>query len=223
LNGFASKWSIYIAAIQGAPACGLLPLAAIVAIFTSALTLALCIKFFGGIFLTRTSATVAARAAGQPTLEVGGKMLVAQTVLAACCVLFGLLPLLPVSLIDHALDASRHGFGAVLADASPVKGHGWSGLIAGNGQSLYAPLAVAAVVALMFVLARYLARLGCAQRRTAPPWLCGYVREADIHRYRSSGLYGELTRLLDSWNFARRPAAPPPIAGVMEKTKEPSA
>ena len=70
LNGFASKWSIYIAAIQGAPVCGLLPLLAMVAIFTSALTLALFIKFFGGIFLTRTSATVAARAAA--TTGAGG-------------------------------------------------------------------------------------------------------------------------------------------------------
>lgn len=223
LNGFASKWSIYIAAIQGAPACGLLPLAAIVAIFTSALTLALFIKFFGGIFLTRTSATVAARAAGQPALEVGGKMFVAQAVLAACCVLIGLLPVLPVSLISHALDASRHGFGAVLADASPVKGHGWSGLIAGDSQALYAPLAIAAVLALMFVLARFLARLGCAQRRTAPPWLCGYVREADIHRYRPSGFYGELTRLLDRLGIAGRPVGSPPVAAVTEKTKEPSA
>ena len=63
-NGFASKWSIYVAAIQGGPACGFLPLLAMVAILTSALTLALFIKFFGGIFLSRTSATVAARAAG---------------------------------------------------------------------------------------------------------------------------------------------------------------
>jgi formate hydrogenlyase subunit 3/multisubunit Na+/H+ antiporter MnhD subunit len=223
LNGFASKWSIYIAAIQGAPVCGLLPLLAMVAIFTSALTLALFIKFFGGIFLSRTSTTVAARAAGHPTLEVGGKMLAAQAVLAAGCVLFGLLPFLPLSLIDRALDASRHGFGSLLADASAVRGYGWSGVIAGDSQSLYAPLAVAATVALMFALARRLARLGCASRRTAAPWLCGYASEAEIHRYRPSGFYSELTRLLDRLDFARRRAGPPPVAAVTEKTKEPCA
>ena len=106
--------------------------------------------------------------------------------------------------------ASRHGLGALLADASPVTGHGWTGLIAGDSQSLYAPLAVAAVVALMFVLARCLARLGCAQRRAAAPWLCGYASEAEIYRYRPSGFYGELTRLLDRLGIARRPAGPRP-------------
>ena len=90
-NGFASKWSIYVAAIQGGRACGLLPLAAMVAIFTSALTLALLIKFFGGIFLTRTSATVAAERQDNAALEVAGRC-AAQVVLAACCVLLGLLP-----------------------------------------------------------------------------------------------------------------------------------
>jgi hypothetical protein len=195
---------------------------AMVAIFTSALTLALFIKFFGGVFLTRTSATVADCAAGQPALEVGGKMRVAQAVLAAGCVLFGLLPLLPVSLIDHALDGSRHGLGALLADVSPVTGHGWSGLIAGDGQSSYVPLAVAVVVALMFALARRLARLGGAQRRSAEPWLCGYASEAEIHRYRPSGFYGELTGLLDRLGIARHRIKPAQVAVVTEK-KEPCA
>jgi hydrogenase-4 component B len=186
------------------------------------LTLALFIKFFGGAFLTRTSATVAARATGQPALEVGGKMRAAQAVLAAGCVLFGLVPLLPVSLIGRALDGSRHGLGVLLADASPVVGHGWSGLSAGDSQSLYAPLVVAAVMVLMFVLARRLARFGRAQRRVAAPWLCGYACEADMHRYRPSGFYGELTRLLDRLGIARRQVEPAPVAVVTEK-KEPCA
>ena len=49
----------------------------------------------------------------------------------------GLLPFLPLSLIDRALDSSRHGFGSLLADASAVRGYGWSGLISGDGQSLW--------------------------------------------------------------------------------------
>lgn len=149
-------------------------------------------------------------------------MRAAQAVLAAGCVLFGLLPLLPVSLIGRALDGSRHGLGVLLADASPVTSHGWSGLSAGDSQSLYAPLAVAAVVVLMFALARRLARLGRAQRRAAVPWLCGYTSEADVHRYRPSGFYGELTRLLDRLGIARRQTEPVRVAAVTEK-KEPCA
>ncbi len=108
------------------------------------------------------------------------------------------------------------------AAPSPVTGHGWSGLSAGDSQSLYAPLIVAAVVWLMFAFARRLARLGRAQRRVAAPWLCGYACGADMHRYRPSGFYGELTRLLDRLGIARRQTEPVRVAAVTEK-KEPCA
>jgi formate hydrogenlyase subunit 3/multisubunit Na+/H+ antiporter MnhD subunit len=53
LNGFASKWSIYVGAIQGGKyAPYLIPLG-FIAIFTSVLTLALFIKYFCTSFLSR--------------------------------------------------------------------------------------------------------------------------------------------------------------------------
>ena len=58
-NGFVSKWSIYVAAVQGSGSAPYLAVCAVIAILTSALTLASFIKFFGVSFLSRTSALVA--------------------------------------------------------------------------------------------------------------------------------------------------------------------
>ena len=86
-NGFVSKWTIYVAAVQGSGSAKYLAVCAVIAILTSALTLASFIKFFGVSFLSRTSALVtgAGRRAGR--LEVGGSMQLPQVALAlaACC------------------------------------------------------------------------------------------------------------------------------------------
>jgi hypothetical protein len=50
------------------------------------------------------------------------------------------------------------------------------------------------VLALTFLAAHTISKLGGATRRAAVPWLCGYVREADCHRYAARNLYGEINR-----------------------------
>ena len=62
-NGFASKWTIYVATVQGSGWAGYLAVCAAIAILTSALTLASFVKFFGASFLSRTSALVKEKAA----------------------------------------------------------------------------------------------------------------------------------------------------------------
>ena len=193
-NGFASKWGIFTAAIQGHTACGLLPLCVMVAIITSAVTLALFMKFFGVMFLSRTSTLVAEKGRERGSLEVGWKLRVPEIALASVCVLFGLLPALPVTLIRHALDGSRHGFGEVLAGAAPLTAGAWTGLGSVNQGFVYAPLLLALVLVVVFLVTRGVARLGGSQRRAAAPWLCGYVSEADAHRYRAHNFYGEVKR-----------------------------
>ena len=84
-NGFVSKWMIYVAAVQGSREAKYLALCAVIAIFTSALTLASFIKFFGVSFLSRTSALVAAQAASKGRLEVHWMMQAAPG--SACAVL----------------------------------------------------------------------------------------------------------------------------------------
>lgn len=192
LNGFVSKWTIYAAAIQGSGAAKYLPLCAVIAILTSALTLASFIKFFGVSFLSRPSALVLSRAAGGK-LEVPWMMQLPQAFLAVLCVLFGVAPALAFGLMGAALDASRQGFGIALSNAAPAAGSVLDGVETIQG-ALFAPLGLAVLLAAIFLFVRFLSKQGGAERRVAVPWLCGYAREADCHRYTAHNFYGEIKR-----------------------------
>jgi formate hydrogenlyase subunit 3/multisubunit Na+/H+ antiporter MnhD subunit len=193
-NGFASKWTIYVAAVQGSEAARYLAVCAFIAILTSAITLALFIKFFGAAFLSRTSTLVAAQGVKNGKLEVGFMMRLPTIILATICVGIGLFPALGFDLLQRALNASSQGFGGVLAKAGPIAGTPLTGLAEVNGAALYAPLALAAVLGVVFLVSWTISKLGSAQRRTATPWLCGYVLEADCYRYSADNFYGEIKR-----------------------------
>ena len=81
-----------MAAIQGSGAAGYLALCAVIAILTSALTLASFIKFFGVSFLSRPSTLVTTQAAKQGKLEVPWMMQLPQVLLAVVCVVLGIVP-----------------------------------------------------------------------------------------------------------------------------------
>jgi formate hydrogenlyase subunit 3/multisubunit Na+/H+ antiporter MnhD subunit len=192
-NGFVSKWSIYVAAIQGSASAHYLVVCAVVAILTSALTLASFIKFFGVSFLSRTSALVRERAANG-RLEVPWMMQWPQLALAFCCVLLGIVPAIGFRLIARALEASRGGLGTALANASPMLSRTVGGLAERDSAAVFAPLALALVLALIFLLVFSISKLGGATRRAAAPWLCGYAREAECNRYVAHNFYGEIKR-----------------------------
>jgi formate hydrogenlyase subunit 3/multisubunit Na+/H+ antiporter MnhD subunit len=193
-NGFVSKWTIYVAAVQGSGSAKYLAVFAVVAILTSALTLASFIKFFGVSLLSRTSALVTAQAARHARLEVGWTMQLPQVALALACVLLGVVPAIGFRLMQLALDASSQGYGTALAKAAPVQSSLWTGVEQLQSTAVFAPLGFAVALGLMFLVARSLSRLGSASRRAAAPWLCGYVREADCHRYSAHNFYGEIKR-----------------------------
>ena len=210
-NGFASKWSIYVAAIQGSAAAKYLAVCALIAILTSALTLASFIKFFGTSFLSRTSRVVS-RAASQGQLEVGWMMQLPQVMLALLCVLLGIVPALAFRLMQLALDASRQGFGTTLADSHPMNA-GWGcGLAQAQSAAVFVPFVLLAVLGLMFLVSRVISKLGSSTRRAAAPWLCGYVQEAECHRYIAHNFYGEIKRYFGWLGGRPRPADIPPPA-----------
>ena len=64
----------------------------------------------------------------------------------------------------------------------------------------------------MFLVVRVLSKLGSASRRAAAPWLCGYVREADCHRYSAHNFYGEIKRYFRWLGGAPRPHREEPTA-----------
>jgi hydrogenase-4 component B len=194
-NGFVSKWSIYVAAIQGSGSAHYLVVCAVIAIVTSALTLASFIKFFGVSFLSRTSALVRSQAeAKNGHLEVPWMMQLPQVVLAFFCVLLGVVPAIGFRLMQHALEASRGGLGTTLANASPMVSNPLTGLSQVTSAAVFAPVALAVVLGVMFLAVYGISKLGSASRRVAAPWLCGYAREADCHRYVAHNFYGEIKR-----------------------------
>ena len=193
-NGFISKWSIYVAAVLGSGSARYLAVCAVIAILTSALTLASFIKFFGVSFLSRTSALVAERATRNGQLEVGWTMQVPQVFLASLCVLLGLVPAIAFRLVQQALNASQQGFGFALSKAAPMVSGSLTGLEGFNAAARVAPLVLAGLLGVLFLAAYGMSRIGGAPRRAAVPWLCGYVREQDCHRYVAHNFYGEIKR-----------------------------
>ena len=193
-NGFVSKWSIYVATVQGAPAAKYLAVCAIIAILTSALTLASFMKFFGVSFLSRASTLVISQAEQKGRLEVGWLMQAPQVALALLCVGLGVVPAIAFRLIQLALDASQQGCGIALAKAAPMPRDLGFAVGPVNSTALFVPLRLALVLGLMFLVVRFISKLGRAPRRAAAPWLCGYVREADCYRYSAHNFYGEIKR-----------------------------
>jgi hydrogenase-4 component B len=192
-NGFASKWSIYVSTILGAEHAWYLAVFAVIAILTSALTLASFIKFFGVSFLGRRSKLVAEKAGLTSRMEVDWIMKAPQFVLAALCLFLGLLPMAAYQLIQRSLSASQHGLAGELANASVFQPGVLSVSVIG-GEALLAPAVMAAGLGLLFLLVHMIAKSGGAERRTAVPWLCGYALESEANRYTAHGLYGEFKR-----------------------------
>jgi len=193
-NGFVSKWSIYVAAVQGSGAALYLPVCAIIAILTSALTLASFIKFFGVSFLSRPSTLVMKKAARRGGLEVPWIMQLPQVLLAVVCVALGIVPSVAFRFMHQVFAARGQGFDAVLADAMSISSGPLSGVQELRGAAVFVPIALAFLLGALFLFVRILSKLGGAQRRMAAPWLCGYVREADCHRYNAHNFYGEIKR-----------------------------
>jgi formate hydrogenlyase subunit 3/multisubunit Na+/H+ antiporter MnhD subunit len=193
-NGFASKWAIYVAAIQGGTSAKYLPVCAVIAILTSALTLASFIKFFGTSFLSRTSELVNQRSLQHKGLEVPVTMQVPQIFLAAICIVLGMAPVIGFRLLQTAIHMSPQGYGISLANTQSIDSGALRGIGAFHASALFVPLAVLGALSVMLLLAWLISRLGGAKRRIAEPWLCGYVREADCHRYVAHNFYGDIKR-----------------------------
>ena len=195
-NGFASKWTIYVATVQGSHLAGYLAVCAAIAILTSALTLASFVKFFGAGFLSRTSALVQGEGR-RPAPAAGGWDDHANSPVDAGVDL-------PAA-GDHAghrlqPDSARAGgkpswfWPGPRRAAVPAPGNLWAGLSGVGSRCLFVPLALLAVLGLAFLAAGFISKLGGAPRRAAPPWLCGYAREAECNRYVAHGFYGEIKR-----------------------------
>ncbi len=210
-NGFVSKWTIYVACIQGSSSARYLVICAVIAILTSALTLASFIKFFGVSFLSRSSALVKAKAA-DGRLEVPWTMQVPQLLLASLCILLGVVPAVGFRLLVQALNVSRQGLGIRLAETVPLRIGDLIGIRAGS-MAVFVPAAVVLILGTMFLLVYGISALGHAPRRAAVPWLCGYAREAESNRYVAHNFYIEIKRYFGWLGGEPRHVPGPPVKG----------
>jgi formate hydrogenlyase subunit 3/multisubunit Na+/H+ antiporter MnhD subunit len=194
LNGFASKWGIFMSLLLGRSVAPYLASCVALAMFTSVLTLALFLKFVGTTFLSRVSARVAARASAHALHEASRSMLAPQLLLAGCCVLFGLAPQIGYRLAHLALRAAPDGLAALLARPDPLPVIGLTGVGYPTSQAVFMPLVVGGAVLLLVAAAAGISCLGGSVRRAAAPWLCGYAPESDQLRYGAHNLYRETLR-----------------------------
>jgi formate hydrogenlyase subunit 3/multisubunit Na+/H+ antiporter MnhD subunit len=215
-NGFASKWSIFVTTILGSRFAPYLAVCAVLAMLTSVLTLALFLKFFGTSFLSRVSRRVGERAHTGTLADVGWSMMAPQIVLAALCLILGLAPQLGYQIIHRALVGSQQGLGVVLAKLPPLEAAGLTGVTGPAGLAVLSPLVVAAVFGGLLLVAAGISLLGGAVRRTAEPWLCGYVAETDQMRYGARNLYREVARYLP---WVGRTPTPPGGNGAPQATE----
>jgi hydrogenase-4 component B len=207
-NGFVSKWSIYVSAIQGSAHAGFLAVCACIALLTAVLTLASFVKFFGASFLSTTSPLVREKIQGVSSIEVPWSMRVPQLFLAGLCLLIGLIPVVAVHSLRAAIESSRHGYGLVLADSTALLGGLWTGLRTADGQALFAPVFVLIILLLLVGAVILAARFFPSASRITPAWLCGYVQPADEHRYAAHQLYGEVKRMVGPPKPGRQPQPP---------------
>jgi len=194
LNGFASKWTIYVATIQGSSGAKYLAVCAVIAILTSALTLASFIKFFGVSFLSRSSASVKQQTATHGCLEVPWLMQLPQLVLAFGCILLGVIPAIAFALIRSTLRSSADGLGRILAASAPGISGSWTGMTFSHSSASFMPVILAITVGVILLVTFTISKLGGAPRRASAPWLCGYAVEADCNRYVAHNFYTEIKR-----------------------------
>ena len=199
-SGFMSKWSIIASGLVGGKAGGVIVLFGIIALMTSAITLASYVKFFGMAF---TASGIEWGDQGE-VREVGALMLLPKFVLAAICLIQGLFPALFVGLLFQVFAGSPGSLiqplfadPATVAAIARTSGGITLGL-AGHGApvAFIMPLALVAMLLVAGLFAAWLRAAGGGEKRSAPVWLCGYQLQNNANHYLSSHVYAAFKKLM---------------------------
>jgi hydrogenase-4 component B len=200
-SGFASKWTIISSSILAGSQMLFLAVFGIIALFTSAVTLASYVKFFG---MTFASSGAEWNAPGR-IREVPAVMIAPKIILAALCLVQGLFPFLYFeafirifrnsagSVIQPMFAAAS--MGGLVADSAlgvTVSVPGMSGAV----SSVAVPVVVLAVFAAAFLFAWLVKKSGGAEELEAPTWLCGYQELSNANRYVSGNMYAAFKKAL---------------------------
>jgi hydrogenase-4 component B len=190
LNGFVSEWLLFQAVLKGPllPQWELKIAAAVVAALlalAAALAASCFVRAFGIAFLGRPRSPEAAAA-----VEVEPAMRWTLLVLAALCLLLGVLPMLALTPIGR-LGEAVIGAAAVPAEASWL----WLTPPAAGGNS-YGGAIVLVVIAGFGILTRIgIHNLASRRLRRAPPWACGFDAPVAPAQYSASSFAQPLRRV----------------------------
>ena len=155
-NGFVSKWMVYQGVIKmgvdgTAGGSGLWPIWLFAAMFGSALTLASFVKIIHSLFLSRLPSAL------KDTKEAPRSMTIPMVVLAALCVIFGVLYFIPLKLFIY-----------------PALEYQWTGELFAGWQS-----AVATGLIIIGILLAWLILSISRNIRTVRTWTCGEIQDND--------------------------------------------
>jgi hydrogenase-4 component B len=194
LNGFVSEWLIFQTALQaGGIQSGvlrsLIPTASAVLALTSALAATCFVKVYGVAFLglPRSRHIAHAREVRHPGMLAG------PALLAACCVLFGVLP---TPLINGLASVTRQLTGFVLPNISAL---GWLWLTPVSPDvAAYSPaLVLVGTVAVGWLCYYLLYRRTGLEPRRAEPWDCGFGGLTSRTQYTSGAFSMPIRRIFE--------------------------
>jgi len=208
LNGFVSEWLTFQAILQSPelPQWGLkilVPAVGGLLALSAALAAACFVKAFGITFLGRPRSQAAADAR-----EVDRCSLGAMLVLAALCLLAGILPGL---VIDGLAPVTQALVGARMPAQAPAA---WLSIVPiAESRSSYNGLLVFVFIAISASLAIYaIHRFASRALRRAPAWDCGFPDPSPTTQYSAASFAQPIRRVFGTVAFAAREQVvmPPP-------------
>jgi formate hydrogenlyase subunit 3/multisubunit Na+/H+ antiporter MnhD subunit len=209
LNGFVSEWLVFQAILLSPdlPQWGLkilVPGVGALLALAAALAAACFVRAFGIAFLGRPRSTAAERAR-----EVDRCSLAAMAILAALCLLLGILPGL---LIDALAPVTTLLLGARMPTQMVMP---WLSIVpVSESRSSYNGLLVFLFITTSASLAVYgIHRLASREVRRAPAWDCGFPDPSPLTQYTASSLAQPIRRVFGTTLFAAREQVDMPLPG----------
>jgi len=207
-NGFASEWLAFQAVLLSPrlPEWSLkllVPAVGAMLALSAALAAACFVRVIGIVFLGRPRSSAAAQAT-----EVDRWSLAAMIILAALCLLAGILPGVVIDAIAPAVMALIH-------DRMPTQtSMPWLSIVPiGESRSSYNGLLVFAFIAASAMMAAYaIHRLASRALRRAPAWDCGFPDPSPATQYTADSFAQPIRRVFGSLAFQARERVdmPPP-------------
>ncbi len=195
-SGFASKWTLISTSLLAGNEVFFLVIFGIIALFTSAITLSCYVKFFGMTFTSAgTEWTV-----DKQVKEVGAGMLLPKFILAALCIVQGVIPFFyfntiiavfqnsggsMLSAAFRNMEIDKYVFNTAMGVTVEVPG-------LSSAASMAVPVVVLVIFAIALCVALLLTRSGGNTERQAETWLCGYQTLNNRNRYMDSSMFAAL-------------------------------